>query len=88
VCGACGRAVTRDAWSATLGTRRGRWETATVVNELLAAQGHPARVSSGTTGWTVRSGTGAVVLADTVTEVWAAVRSVRDVDPLTSTPSG
>jgi hypothetical protein len=70
-----------DAWSATLGTRRARWETAKVVNELLGARGHPARVVCGARGWVVRSGTGAAVVVDTVSELWDAVRAVRDVDP-------
>jgi hypothetical protein len=81
VCGACGVAGRSDAWSVTLGTRRARWETAKVVNELLGARGHPARVACAARGWVVRSGTGAAVVVDTVSELWDAVLAVRDVDP-------
>jgi hypothetical protein len=80
VCGACGTTSRSDAWSATLGTRRARWETATVVNDLLGTLGHPARVSCAAGAWVVRSATGAAAVVDTVSELWDAVRGVRDVD--------
>jgi hypothetical protein len=88
VCGACGTSTRRDEWSEPLASRRARWEAAKVVNEVLAGQRHPARVSCGPAGWVVRSGTGAAVVADTVREVWDAVRSVRDLDPVTGQSLG
>ena len=79
MCGACGTTSRSDAWSATLGSRRARWETAKVVNDLLGALGHPARVSCAPGAWVVRSGTGAAAVVDTVSELWDAVRGVREV---------
>jgi hypothetical protein len=80
VCGACGTTIRTDAWSVTLGSRRARWETAKVVNELLGELGHPARVGCAAAGWVVRSPTGSAAVVDTVTELWDAVRRLREVD--------
>jgi hypothetical protein len=51
-----------------------------VVNDLLTTAGHPARVSCASGAWVVRSATGAATVVDTVSELWEAVRGVRDVD--------
>ncbi len=81
MCGACGRQVQQDQWSPLLASRRARWEAAQVVNRLLGASRHPARVSCTAGSWVVRSGTGRSVVADTATQLWQAVLAVADLDP-------
>lgn len=77
MCGACGRSVLTDAWSDVLATRRARWEAARVVNASLVRAGYPSRVGSGTGPWIVQSGTGASVVADTITDLWRHLIATR-----------
>lgn len=76
MCGACGRTVPTDAWSGVLGTGRARWEAARIVNDVLGACGHPARVTCVIGAWAVHTGTGRSVLAATVTDLWQALLSL------------
>ncbi len=80
MCGACSRKVATDPWSGLLATRRARWEATRTVNDVLRRAGHPGRVDVGSGPWVVRSGTGAAVLADTVTDVWRQLVAVRPID--------
>jgi hypothetical protein len=70
MCGACCRAVATDEWSPLVATLRDRWEATRVVNAVLAACAHPARVVCLSGGWTVRASTGATLLAESLTDVW------------------
>jgi hypothetical protein len=76
VCGGCGRAVATDEWSAALTGRRARWEVARLVNQVLEDGDHPARVSCGPGGFTVRTATGRGVLADTASELGRVLLSL------------
>ncbi|SDQ12578.1 hypothetical protein [Quadrisphaera sp. DSM 44207] len=79
MCGACGRAVARDAWSPQLSSARARWQAARVLDAFLRETGHPARVTSTGAAWSVGGATGRTVLAQTATQLWDAVRAVREV---------
>jgi hypothetical protein len=73
MCGACSRTVEVDPWSPALAGRRARWEAARVANDVLAASGHPARVTATSAAFLVRGATGAAAVADTAGQLWRAV---------------
>lgn len=77
MCGACGQRRDSDAWSPVADTRRARWQVAALVNELLRSGPQRATVTATPGGWLVRSGTGRVDLADTLTALWQALSSAR-----------
>lgn len=77
MCGACGRQVQRDGWSDALSTTRARWLVARLVNDYLRDIGHPARIGCSVGSWVVRGSTGRMALAETATDLWAAVSAVR-----------
>ena len=58
-------------------TRRARWQVAALVNELLRSGPQRSTVTPSAGGWLVRSGTGRVVLVDTLTALWQALSSAR-----------
>ena len=80
MCGACGRAVATDRWSAVLAGTRARWQVARLLTAFLRGTGHPARVSAATGAWLVSAGTGGSSVAQTATQVWRAVEAVQAVD--------
>jgi len=77
VCGACGQRRGSDHWSSVADTRRGRWQIAALVNELLRSGSQRSTVTATPGGWLVRSGTGRVDLADTLTALWQALSTAR-----------
>lgn len=76
MCGACGRTVATDDWSAVFSTGRARWEAARIVNGVLSRSGHPARVTCSIGAWVVRSGTGRSVVVDTAGQLWQVLLSL------------
>ena len=77
MCGACGRRRGADDWSSVADTRRARWQVASLVNELLQGSAQRSTVTATPGGWLVRSGTGVVVLVDTLTALWRALATAR-----------
>ena len=73
MCGACSRSVAVDEWSPHLAGRRDRWEATRLVNDVLRASGHPARVSCAGGPFVVSSGTGRSMVVDTASELWRAL---------------
>ena len=89
MCGACGQARGVDAWSGELDSRRARWEVARLVDGTLSSVRSPTRVSATHAGWVVRSGTGRVTVADTLTALWRAVGPLPDgTAPPAGAPAG
>lgn len=77
MCGACGERRSSDDWSSVADSRRARWQVAALVNELLRSGPQRSTVTATPGGWLVRSGTGRVDLADTLTALWQALSSAR-----------
>ena len=87
MCGACGRMARSDEWSGVFASRRARWEAARLVNGMLARGGQPGRVVPVIGAWLVKSGTGKVTVAETISELWEALASASSLPAPAVVPS-